>query len=249
MNQKKLDLEEQFWSEFKQDPGSGYGPGVVADFVKRNWEGNRDGNGAAMQVQSVGLCFDDVSQVAESARVSANSITFDSDEINGAVLQAVTMHCALKDATKKETIRILKNLAQTFDSEEGKLTYVDQLEDVISMLEEPNHDFESGFELGNEALALKSVPTAIYSFLKARHPVEGLETANPFERTVQLALTFGGDSRSICSMAGALAGAFYGESGIPGLNRTLLSSFFFHLAFFWILGYSHGFDALPKNLP
>jgi poly(ADP-ribose) glycohydrolase ARH3 len=62
------------------------------------------------------------------------------------------------------------------------------------------------------------VPTAIYSFLKALDPVEGLETANPFERTVQLALTFGGDSDTICSMAGALAGAFYGESGIPGLN-------------------------------
>jgi hypothetical protein len=29
-------------------------------------------------------------------------------------------------------------------------------------------------------------------------------------------MTFGGDSDTICSMAGALAGAFYGESAIPG---------------------------------
>jgi ADP-ribosylglycohydrolase len=48
--------------------------------------------------------------------------------------------------------------------------------------------------------------------------VEGLTTDNPFERTIQLALTFGGDSDTICSMAGALAGAFYGKSSIPGLK-------------------------------
>jgi poly(ADP-ribose) glycohydrolase ARH3 len=230
-----LDLAERFWREFDREPGRGYGAGVVAVFekLKQNLEKNLDpfepasqqfggkgsyGNGAAMRVHPVGLFFDDVDQVVESAKVSAKITHFNRDGINGAVLQAVATHCALKDATKEETIRILKNLAGTFDSEDGELNYVEQLEDVISMLEEPNHDFESGFELGNNVSAIESVPTAIYSFLKARDPVERLETANPFERTVQLALTFGGDSDTICSMAGALAGAFYGESGIPGLN-------------------------------
>jgi poly(ADP-ribose) glycohydrolase ARH3 len=86
------------------------------------------------------------------------------------------------------------------------------------MLEEEEHDFAKGFELGNSVSALDSVPTALYSFLRARDPINGLETSNRFERTLQLAMTFGGDSDTICSMAGAIAGALYGESEIPGLK-------------------------------
>ena len=231
-----LDLAERFWREFDREPRRGYGAGVVAVFekLKKNLEKNSDpfepasqqfggkgsyGNGAAMRVHPVGLFFDDIDKVVEAATLSAKITHFNRDGINGAILQAVTTHCALKDSAKEETIRILKNLSEKFESDEEKLTYVEQLEDVNSMLEDPNHDFESGFELGNNVSAIESVPTAIYSFLKGRDRVEGLETSNPFERTVQLAMTFGGDSDTICSMAGALAGAFYGESGIPGLNN------------------------------
>jgi ADP-ribosylglycohydrolase len=57
-------------------------------------------------------------------------------------------------------------------------TYSDQLEDVISMLEAPNHDFEAGFELGNNVSAIESVPTAIFSFLKAQSPIDGLVIPN-----------------------------------------------------------------------
>ena len=49
-------------------------------------------------------------------------------------------------------------------------------------------------------------------------------SSNPFERTIQLAMTFGGDSDTICSMAGALAGARYGEAGIPGSHLNVISS-------------------------
>jgi ADP-ribosylglycohydrolase len=34
-------------------------------------------------------------------------------------------------------------------------------------------------------------------------------------------MQFGGDSDTICSMAGALAGAYYGESSIPEYMKNL----------------------------
>ena len=69
--------------------------------------------------------------------------------------------------------------------------------------------------LGNDIAALKSVPTALFSFLKAQDKIEGLFESNPFQRTLELAMTFGGDADTIMSMAGALAGAYYGKAAIP----------------------------------
>ena len=79
-----------------------------------------------------------------------------------------------------------------------------------------------------------------FSISKAKDPVNGLETSNPFERTLQLAMTFGGDSDTICSMSGALAGAFYGELGIPGLGRV------FQAPILMTVAMKHYFYLFPK---
>ena len=50
----------------------------------------------------------------------------------------------------------------------------------------------------------------------------GLENIeNPFERTLHLAMAFGGDADTIMSMTGALAGAYYGFSGIPCYMKSI----------------------------
>ena len=41
-----------------------------------------------------------------------------------------------------------------------------------------------------------------------------------FERCLQLAMLFGGDADTIMSMTGAIAGAYFGESGIPDYVRV-----------------------------
>ena len=69
--------------------------------------------------------------------------------------------------------------------------------------------------LGNDVAAVRSVPTALFCFLKAQDDVEGFCDTNPFQRTLELAMSFGGDADTIMSMAGALAGAYYGETNIP----------------------------------
>jgi poly(ADP-ribose) glycohydrolase ARH3 len=40
------------------------------------------------------------------------------------------------------------------------------------------------------------------------------QTKNPFRRTIQYAISLGGDTDTIATMAGAIAGAYYGYSTI-----------------------------------
>lgn len=47
-----------------------------------------------------------------------------------------------------------------------------------------------------------------------------LQTDCPFRRTIQYAISLGGDTDTIASMAGAIAGAFYGIDAInPNLQK------------------------------
>lgn len=70
-------------------------------------------------------------------------------------------------------------------------------------------------ELGVFIAALDSVPAAIYCFLRATKPIEGLEDRNPFERTILYAISLGGDTDTVATMAGSIAGAYYGLDLIP----------------------------------
>jgi poly(ADP-ribose) glycohydrolase ARH3 len=73
--------------------------------------------------------------------------------------------------------------------------------------------------LGNDVSALKSVPSAIYSVLRAQTPIETFQSTNPFVRTLYFALSLGGDTDTIASMACSIAGALYGNDLIPNPLR------------------------------
>ena len=79
----------------------------------------------------------------------------------------------------------------------------------------------SSSSVGNEISAHKSVPAAIYSFLRCRTPVEGISSSNALERTILYAISLDGDTDTIASMAGAIAGAFYGVEPISADWRTM----------------------------
>ncbi|XP_012054528.1 PREDICTED: poly(ADP-ribose) glycohydrolase ARH3-like [Atta cephalotes] len=96
----------------------------------------------------------------------------------------------------KERLNIVKNLL----SEDG-----DDLNAIIS----PNEQ-RVAEELGVNVRALESVPTAIFCFLKAQRRIKKIRTDNPLRRVIQYAISLGGDTDTIASMAGAIAGAFYG---------------------------------------
>lgn len=94
--------------------------------------------------------------------------------------------------------------------------------------------------LGMDVSAIRSVPTALYCFLAAQKPIPGLEvgeiadgtikmsenakidyfyyifqTDNIFQRTLMTAFSLGGDTDTIGSMAGGIAGAALGVDAIP----------------------------------
>lgn len=79
--------------------------------------------------------------------------------------------------------------------------------------------------LGNDVSALYSVPTSIYCFLKAEKAIKGIDSDNPFRRAMEYAISLGGDADTIASMAGAISGAYYGESVI---NPNLVKHLEFH---------------------
>ena len=160
-------MARRFWQEFDKQPKRGYGGSVVAVFkkLKQNLDTNSDpfepaaqqfdgngsfGNGAAMRVHPIGLFFPNVETVIDKSQTSAKITHSHCDGVNGAVLQAVATHLALKDFSNEETLKILKKMAVNFETVESKMTYDEQLDNVISML----------------VSAIESVPTALYAFLK-----------------------------------------------------------------------------------
>ncbi|KRX49479.1 Poly(ADP-ribose) glycohydrolase ARH3 [Trichinella murrelli] len=71
-------------------------------------------------------------------------------------------------------------------------------------------------EQSNGIAALDSVPAALFSFIKCIKPVDGISMRNPLQRTIAYAISLSGDTDTIATMAGAIAGALYGDVHIPG---------------------------------
>lgn len=74
----------------------------------------------------------------------------------------------------------------------------------------------SGFPTGNGIAAFESVPTAIYCFLRCMEPDPEIpSTFNSLQRTLIYSISLGGDTDTIATMAGAIAGAYYGMEQVP----------------------------------
>jgi poly(ADP-ribose) glycohydrolase ARH3 len=225
-------LAEKFTEEFFAEPDRGYGANVVTVFkelaeshysdpigpAKRQFNGSGSyGNGAAMRVHPVSLfcCNEDSDVVAKSAFDSSLVTHSHPDAVNGAILQAYAVHLALHDTQPPEVFldRLEELAISKFGEDEKKEGYVSALKTIRKCLKEK--DDEAAKDLGNDVSALRSVPSAIYSYLRAQSAVEGLDAESAFVRTMQLAFSFGGDTDTIGSMACAIAGAALGEEGVP----------------------------------
>jgi poly(ADP-ribose) glycohydrolase ARH3 len=126
--------------------------------------------------------------------------------IEGAVLQAYAVAQALRDdpsegveagafvgaLREQATTAVFQQKLQTA----GQLLGVGERTDRASVVS----------LLGNGIAATESVPTAIYSFL--RYP-------DSFKDAVSFAISLGGDTDTIASMAGAISGAYLGLNAIP----------------------------------
>jgi poly(ADP-ribose) glycohydrolase ARH3 len=87
--------------------------------------------------------------------------------------------------------------------------YLQKLERIQALLPDSARE-EVIARLGNGIEAYEAVPAAVYAFLRQ---------AGSFAEAVAYAISLGGDTDTIASMAGALAGAHLGEQAIPAAWR------------------------------
>ncbi len=156
------------------------------------------GNGAAMRIAPVGLFYFDVPDVLREIAYKSANITH-SHVLGkaGAALQAFAVAFAVR-GQKGDMLLELKESVKTE-------MYKGKIETIKALLDEGAAEKRVVSELGNGVEAFESVPTAIYSFLRAGN----------FEDSVTYAVSLGGDTDTIGAMTGAISGAYYGEAAIP----------------------------------
>ncbi|XP_069140131.1 ADP-ribosylhydrolase ARH3-like isoform X2 [Argopecten irradians] len=213
--------------------------------AKQQFEGQGSfGNGGAMRIAPASLFGyknNDFHRLRDLV-TNITSITHSHYQaIQGAVLQACAIDLALRVEGHVDTDNFLDNLTKqmkTMEIETERITrennetkakdhgeantasehpYCDKLETIRKFLKQdvpPTAD-EINEELGTEISALESVPAAIFAFLYSTKEIPDLENRNLFEKTVMFATSLGGDSDTIATMAGAIAGACYGEDQLP----------------------------------
>ncbi|XP_076308294.1 ADP-ribosylhydrolase ARH3-like isoform X2 [Tachypleus tridentatus] len=242
------DMAKRFTEEYFKQPKRGYGFNVVDVFKAlkaRNYDNvfqpakelfsgcGSYGNGAAMRVAPVALfCYkQDKETLIKMARQSAQITHAHPNGYNGAILQALAVHEALKadPGSNLDPFSFIDSLLTNMESVEGategedEKPYCKSLNVIKHILRPEDKDMtpeEVAVLLGNNISALKSVPTAVYVFLKNLETSESSEYENPFVRTMHFSISLGGDTDTIASMAGSIAGAFYGTNGIPELMQN-----------------------------
>lgn len=212
-------MASRFAADYTAESWRGYGPGPPQVFALlgrgvhwneaagRLFGGSGSfGNGAAMRAAPAGLFgFPDPDRAGEIARAQAAITHAHPLGTEGAALQATAV-CLVLGTPRggpMDTGRLLDDLRNHL----REPVYLDKLDTIEALLGGQRGRQEVVEELGNGIEAPRSVPTALYCFL--RHP-------DSFEEAVRFAVGLGGDTDTIASMAGALTGAWVGERGIPG---------------------------------
>ncbi|XP_066917997.1 ADP-ribosylhydrolase ARH3-like [Clytia hemisphaerica] len=192
------------------------------------------GNGAAMRVAPIPLFAKSPDQCIEIAQRAAQLTHYNKHGINGAILQALAIFHALQ--SKKDNFKVdefltyLKKQMKTIEkaskvkighhknenenieeyAKSENFSYCSQLEVIEKLISNENTDLKTVIEqIGHDISAMTAVPAAIISFLK--------NIDNGFEEVLYYAISLGGDTDTIASMACAIAGAFYGAQDIPKL--------------------------------
>ncbi|XP_064466131.1 ADP-ribosylhydrolase ARH3-like [Ornithodoros turicata] len=194
-----------------------YGP------AKDQFDGSGSfGNGAAMRVAPVALYYRNNEDMAvEVAKLQAELTHAHVVGYNGAVLICLAIQLALtKDPRSALDIEsfldTLISKMNVIEKDKGSL-YSEKLRTVKRLITSDRDPSarEIAEVLGNEITADRSVPTAVYAFLRALKPLQGYQTSNGFVRTLAFVISVGGDTDTIGTMAGAIAGAYYGIFKIP----------------------------------
>lgn len=164
----------------RENPLAGYGGSFIAWLDNPVSEPyNSWGNGSAMRVSSLAWLIDDMAELMDEAKRSAEITHNHPEGIKGAQAIAAAVFLARKKHTKEQ---IKEYIEKTFGYDLNR--------SVNSLVETYKFDVS----------CQGSVPEAIICFLESVD----------FEDSIRTAISIGGDSDTIASMAGAIAEAFYG---------------------------------------
>lgn len=214
-------MAESFAAAYWTDPGRGYGAGPRWIFEQmmngKSWrhaaaalyDGGSYGRGGAMRVSPAALfAAPDLDAVAAVAERSAQITHAHPLGIEGAEHQAVAVALAL--ASDREIPLDASAFIETLLSRVRSEEFHTALRAVAELIPSGDRD-EAVHRLGHGVSAVQAVPVAIWSFL-----------SNPesFVDTALCAITVGGDTDTIASMACAISGARLGESAIPEIWRV-----------------------------
>ena len=205
----------QWLAEF--DPARGYGgriQGIMDRLAAgRSWDEvgtDSFGNGSAMRVGPLGVWYFRDRETLVRASLESASITHSHPQaLAGAVIQALAVAQALsrglenKPLDPLEFVPPLIRAAAPVDGESSR-----RLEPLQSIRPESREELRRG---------LTSLFACDVRAIEAVGPALGavLGTAS-FREAVVLAVNLGGDADTLGAMAGAVAGAYYGFSAIPG---------------------------------
>jgi poly(ADP-ribose) glycohydrolase ARH3 len=213
-------IEEHLCRAFVDNyvPSRGYGRGARAvleameagrdysQVAEQYFPGGSFGNGAAMRVAPVGLLFrDNPARLWDQARLSSVTTHRHSLGIEGAQLLALAVAlCSHSDQFDR---------AAFFDELLSACESAEYREKLSTARQVRSPEQLAG--LGNRIEALHSVPTSIASFAL---------TPESFEETISNVIFLGGDTDTLAAMAGALSGAYLGNSRLPARLVGLLES-------------------------
>jgi poly(ADP-ribose) glycohydrolase ARH3 len=191
------------------DPDRGYGGGTrrvlelwatgtpVTAAAAQIFDGNGSrGNGAAMRIAPVAVCFaHDSDRLSTEAARSARLTHAHPVGIDAAVVQATAIGAALRDEPILAAAQVAARTAEMTDG----------LKTVTELLAQPQQPHEINSRLGSSSDARESVCAALHAAIA--HP--------NFEQAVTFAVRIGGDTDTIAAMTGAIAGARHGAHTIP----------------------------------
>lgn len=217
-------MAQRFISNYREEPWRGYasGPPMVFKLIENgeSWDkssthvypGGSFGNGAAMRVAPLGLFFwarhaELTEAVYHASRITHAHVL----GIEGAILQALAVALAVDENPTQSLDKqsfISQLLGFTTQSE-----FYDKISKFDKLLENPDDKQKVIEQLGHGVEAFNSVPIAIFAFLV---------NYQSFSSAVAYAVSLGGDTDTITSMAGAISGAYMGVDAIPvGWYRAL----------------------------
>ncbi len=213
-----------FHEEYSVDPWRGYASGPPSIFRRVESEGIKYaeaatelfggtgsfGNGSAMRVAPVGLFFPP-DELYDRARESALPTHTHELAVDGAAVQAKSVSLALAMQPEDGFPR------KYFLGELARFARTDVFRAKIALIEDlaasDTPDTSSARELGRSVAVHESLPFAIYCFTK--YP-------DSYEECIHCAVLNRGDRDTLGAMAGAISGAYLGESAIPEKWRRKL---------------------------